>query len=434
MKGQPFAGQSNSWMKTTRSWHFVLAALLLVFAGVPAGLTPTSAENAESPYARWENGPPSDPDFFPIGVWLQAPANAPRFKAIGINTYAGLHRGPTEAQLAELRKHGMRVICHQNEAGLRHKADRMIIAWMHGDEPDNAHPIGSYWKSSEQIEAAWPDAPRRSLEQWGKWGPPIPPKTIIDNYHLMRGKDPSRPVWLNLGQGVAWDGWHGRGIRTNKPEDYPQYMQGADIVSFDIYPANQTRAEVKDQLWMVPFGVKRLREWSGNGKPIWNVVESTGYDSPDGRPTPEQVRAQVWMSLIHGSKGIIYFAHVFSPKFIEAGLLADREMTEAVAALNRQIQDLAPVLNSPAVEGLARVSSSNEEVPLALMTKRHGGAIYLFAAAMGDGPTRGRFTIEGLEGNVAAEVLGEERIIQVAGGQFADEFQGYGVHLYKIMY
>ena len=29
------------------------------------------------------------------------------------------------------------------------------------------------------------------------------------------------------------------------------------------------------------------------------------------------------MALIHGADGIIYFAHQFKPKFIEAGLLAD---------------------------------------------------------------------------------------------------------------
>jgi hypothetical protein len=33
----------------------------------------------------WSNGPPSDPRFFPIAVWLQDPKNAPRYQAIGVN-------------------------------------------------------------------------------------------------------------------------------------------------------------------------------------------------------------------------------------------------------------------------------------------------------------------------------------------------------------
>ena len=40
---------------------------------------------------------------FPIGVWLQNPANAPRFRAAGINTFVGLWQGPTEAQLDALK-------------------------------------------------------------------------------------------------------------------------------------------------------------------------------------------------------------------------------------------------------------------------------------------------------------------------------------------
>src|SRR6266536_690379 len=30
-------------------------------------------------YTKWAKGPPSDPGFFPLAVWLQAPANAERY-------------------------------------------------------------------------------------------------------------------------------------------------------------------------------------------------------------------------------------------------------------------------------------------------------------------------------------------------------------------
>jgi opacity protein-like surface antigen len=37
------------------------------------------------------NPPPTgDPNFFPIGVWLQSPSNAAGYSAMGINTYIGL--------------------------------------------------------------------------------------------------------------------------------------------------------------------------------------------------------------------------------------------------------------------------------------------------------------------------------------------------------
>ncbi len=383
------------------------AIMLLVLIFFASG--PGAANCAENPYAAWQRGPSSDPSYFPLAVWLQSPDNAERYKAAGINLYVGLWRGPTEEQLAKLRAAGMRVVCSQNEVGLKHRDDPIIAAWMHGDEPDNAQSLGE-----------------------GKgWGPPIPPERITEDYNHLRKADPSRPVLLNLGQGVAWDGWQGRGVRQNHPEDYPEYVKGGDIVSFDIYPVAHSNKDVKGNLWYVPYGVKRLIEWAGPGRTVWNCIETTRINA-ETKATPEQVRSEVWMSLIHGSRGIIYFAHEFKPKFNEHGLLDDPEMLAGVTKVNRQITALAPVLNSPTVESAATVRSSSADVPVDFMVKRHDGDIYLFAAAMRDGKTRAVFTLKGLSGSAKAEVIGEDRTIPVRNGGFEDDFEGYGVHLYRV--
>jgi hypothetical protein len=46
-----------------------------------------AGESAAGAYERWENGPPSDPSFFPLAVWLQQPKNAQRYREAGINIY-----------------------------------------------------------------------------------------------------------------------------------------------------------------------------------------------------------------------------------------------------------------------------------------------------------------------------------------------------------
>ncbi|HEY3281737.1 MAG TPA: hypothetical protein VGN26_05635, partial [Armatimonadota bacterium] len=63
---------------------------------------------------------------------------------------------------------------------------------------------------------------------------------------------------------------------------------------------------------------------------------------------------------------------------------------------------------------------------------RHGGATYVFAVAMRDGPTRASFSVKGLKGSRSAEALGEGRRVAVSGGRFTDTFKGYEVHLYRI--
>src|SRR5688572_5025898 len=34
-----------------------------------------AAETNSAPYGQWKNGPPSDPNYFPIAVWVQNPRN-----------------------------------------------------------------------------------------------------------------------------------------------------------------------------------------------------------------------------------------------------------------------------------------------------------------------------------------------------------------------
>jgi len=370
----------------------------------------TCVENvAASPYVKWKNGPSQNADFFPIAVWLQSPGKADKYREAGFNTYVGLWKGPTEKQLAELKKAGIKVICHQNEVGLRHIDDPTIIGWMHGDEPDNAQSLGK-----------------------GKgYGPPILPGKIIDDYHKIRRADPSRPVLLNLGQGVAWDRWHGRGVRTNHPEDYPEYIKGCDIASFDIYPAVHDKSEVAGNLWFVAKGVERLVEWTEGKKVVWNCIECTRIGNPKRKATPQQVRCEVWMSIIHGSMGLIYFVHEWQPRFNESALLSDPAMLSAVTAINRQIIELAPVLNSPAIDNAAGVSSSNEAVPIATMVKKHDGAMYLFAVAMRGDKTTATFTMQHAESIKTVEVIGVNRTIVLNDGVFKDDFEAWGVHLYR---
>ncbi len=74
--------------------------LLLVFALVLSLRADVFAEETAKGWTvtrvweKFKNGPPADPKFFPIIVWLQAPANAAKYKAAGINTYMGLYKGP----------------------------------------------------------------------------------------------------------------------------------------------------------------------------------------------------------------------------------------------------------------------------------------------------------------------------------------------------
>ncbi len=396
-----------------RYYLYAFTAILAV-ASLSANGRAGEDSATKSPYAVWSAGPSSDPGYFPIAVWLQDPRNAASYKRAGINLYVGLWKGPTEGQLTALKAAGMPVICEQNAVGLAHRDDSTIVGWMHGDEPDNAQEVVDRKNG------------RRS------YGPPIPPSRIVDDYAKLRAQDPTRPIMLNLGQGVANDAWKGRGPQ-GKLDDYLTYTRGGDIVSFDVYPvAGLDRPDGAEFLWYVPKGVDRLFKWTDGKKIIWNCIECTHIGDAKTKATPHQVRAEVWMALVHGSRGLIYFVHQFQPKFNEHALLDDPEMLAAVTALNRQIHELAPVLDSPRVVSGGVVQSSVADVPIDLMVKRANGSTYVFAVGMRNKPAQGSFELRDLPGDGRAEVLGEGRTIDVRDGRFRDDFAAYDVHLYRI--
>lgn len=357
-------------------------------------------------------GLPADPNFFPIAVWLQEPANAGRYRAAGTDLYAGLWQGPTAAQLDALQRADMPVLCEQNSLALAQRDRSTIAGWLQQDEPDNAQPVTD------------PTTGKQG------YGPFVPPARVVDTYNRLKAADPSRPVILNLGQGVANDEWIGRGNGAQLT-DYETYVKGGDIISFDVYPmAGLDRPHPENYLWYVAKGVDRLVRWTGGHKPVWACIECTRIGG-GGKATPEQVRSEVWMALTSGARGITYFVHQFKPRFDEHALLDDPEMLRAVTAINRQIAGLAPVLNSPSAAGAA-VRSDPPDVPIQAISKRWRGDTYLFTVGLRNASARATFSLPGLRGVHTVEVIGENRTLTARAGAFSDAFAPYAVHLYQV--
>ena len=386
------------------------------------GIFTTLSIPVDSPeyYSQWENSLPTGSDFFPIAVWLQSPHNAGTFKNMGINTYIGLWEGPTEAQLSALQGQGIHVVAAQNTVGLTSVNNGILKSWMHQDEPDNAQPNGS-----------------------GGYTYCVAPDVLVGLYNNWKLNDQTRPVMLNLGKGVSDIGWYGRWYLDNVGGKdysvasgnyglyYTEASKAADILSYDIYPVTDPDESVSGKLEFVAAGVKNLINWSGGEKPVWNCIE-TAHINSQILPTVSQIRSEVWMSIIAGSRGIIYFVHEWVPSFSEPGILRYPEIVSGVTAINAQIKSLAPVLNSPSITNIVQVNSSNPDVPIDFMVKNYNNETYLFTAAMRNTAVTATFTItNGISGNV--EEISENRQIIPGNNQFQDNFSGYGIHIYKFI-
>lgn len=369
---------------------------------------PVDVDAAEPAPRAFAKGFPRDAAFFPIGVWLQNPRNASIYKAFGFNTFVALWKGPTEAQLAQLAEQGMFAVAELSPAAMSLPHADVVRAWMQTDEPDNAQklPVGGY-------------------------GDCLQPDELMRRYDAIKATDPSRPVLLNFGQGVANPSWVGRGstcARLDHDAYYSAASKAGDIVSFDIYPAAEERqSHVRGRIELVAAGVEKLHRWASPGAAVWSFIETTHIKSPEHRPTAAEVRAEVWMAIVHGARGIVYFVHEWKPTFREDGMFRYPEIARAVGETNAFIARLAPAINAGKPVDV-RVAAATR---IATLAREHEGRLYVIAVNMERKPAEARLHLPHAAAGPAV-VLGEDRFVAAGGDGIADRFEPFGVHVYRL--
>jgi hypothetical protein len=188
---------------------------------------------------------------------------------------------------------------------------------------------------------------------------------------------------------------------------------------------------VAGKLEFVPNGVQRLRQWSGDKKIVWNCIEASRISNTKVKPTPAQVRSEVWMSIIAGSRGLIYFVHQFEPQFREASLLDDPDLLAEVTSVNHEIQTLAPVLNSASWPD--RISVKADKAQVKSMYKEIDGKTYLFLANHTAEPveTTVQFKEQGLQNAEYSERLSSTSG-SLANLELAVSLEQYGIAVYQL--
>lgn len=352
-------------------------------------------------YDAWPRGFPSSDSYFPIGVWMQNPSNAERYQAVHVNHYLGLWQGPTEEQMTGMVAAGMATVCEQAGVWQSHLDSPTIQGWLDADAPDNAQENAD-----------------------GSYSPCILPQVTQATYARMSAADPTRPVTLMLGQGVATPDWVGRGDCTGRTEDYPGYAASADILVNYTYPLDNGHP-----IELVATGIDNLNRYAGYKKPIIADLEASNIDGAV-RPTPHQLRAEVWLALIHGAAGVSWFCHQIMPNFSETDCLDDPPTAAALTEIDAQLLELAPVLNTQSYS--LTPESANPAVPVHAVLKQPGRERYVFAVGMADAATTARFSLAGIGTPTSIEVIGEGRNLTPHDDSFEDAFEPYAVHLYRL--
>ena len=151
------------------------------------------------------------------------------------------------------------------------------------------------------------------------------PEEVLRRYRELRVADPTRPVFLNFGQAVA------------NPRGSAAAPSAADPAA-GLLHGQPAAAPTSSRSTSIPLAEERqTTSWAGSswsaqgvanlqamvakpGQPVWSAIETTHINHPLAAPTPQEVRSEVWMALIHGANGIFYFVHEWQPSFREDGV------------------------------------------------------------------------------------------------------------------
>ena len=397
-------------------------------SGRPAATTTTTPNEMppgvtlREPDGSYPVGLPNDPTFFALGVWLETvtgKAEVALDQSFGLNLYVGLaHDDVTELDAIEAG--GMYLLIQADEWSGDPRAEHPAVdGWLVYDEADLTYGPGwDNWDGTDGWNTCIP-----IQDQGGQCG-----YTVMQ--HFNDQVPPGTLRYANYGLGI---------LHFESDGEAEVFINHGfqDIVSADDYAFTHPDTSASDRKG-ASYGrtvdrIRSLDALDGVRQPVWGFVEVGHPFTEDPAPTitAPQMRSAVWHSIIAGARGIVYFNHSFGGSCPTASVLragCNPSMTPAVAEVNSQIRELAPVLNGPFADGYVSAQG-----PAKVMAKRGpDGAWYVFAGADTTGAAGGEVTLSIAVGSTV-EVLFENRNLAVRNGQFVDAFtDGNAVHIYRV--
>jgi hypothetical protein len=336
-----------------------LGSLPTSFAPPPRFGTPPAQARAAN---LMVNGSP----FFPRMVWRQCPYAYPMSLEAGINVFLGVYCAEPEEQFASLASRALSTIDH----GQRGFAAPGLVGFHLPDEVDVTLPHARELPSSNV-------AGRVTF------------LTMTDHFSARKAPPPG-----------------GRGV-------YPGLIARADVVGFDSYPLEERcRPDTIHQV----YDLQRDLVAMAPGKPTFQWIEAGPmekcfrYD-----PTPEIVRAETWLAIAGGARGIGYFPDVWP-----------EPIRRTIGEVNREIAALSPALLAAEATAYPDWTSG-----VKASVRRHEGATYVIAVNPAQKKVSAKISVSGLAGR-PLRVFSDGRTVTPAGDLIIDDFPPLAARVYVL--
>jgi hypothetical protein len=340
------------------------------------------------------NGKP----FFPIGLYHVSPA-----AVLGVNarsSAAGLPGIDLFESIKQVRAMGFNVIHHtwgmpkEDYLAYTEKLGMWVIPEVAAPTAEdvalaNRHTNVLMWYGSDEPSGETLNVIKRARAQTALLDPHRPVSAAVCNPNLFRAA-----------------------------------LEGFDFVMLDPYLIRHAPlTNIAD--WM------KAASDAGNGsKAIWLVPQAFTIDSSYWKePTPEELRCQAYIGLVHGATGFVWYAFWSSedwsgnPKGRGCWYLPDSKLWDAFPKLNAEVSALAPIILTG--QNLGPVRSSAADVHTCLWKYR--GKSYLLAVN-----TQYHAVKCKLEGfGAQADVMFESRKVTTDAGVLSENFLPLEAHVYR---
>jgi hypothetical protein len=381
----------------------------------PGTVTLQQVDGGPGYYGRFANALPTDPSFFPVGVWGeydQSQAGKMNLDAAaGINTYVW---AADSNAMSVIRADGRFHVIQ--DAGAQANVGSETSGWLLSDEDDMRDgSTASTCPGTLSSERGGLRADgRMRTANFGK-GLALAPK----------GNEFTFNWWADAAEQNCW---------TN----------GVDLDSTDLYWFTDPYTSSANSHFGYLYGdnIRNLRHADASDgvmHPHWGFVETAwpfNLTAADGARSilPAEMNSAVWHQMIAGARGLIWFQHAFGgpcqndSHTIQSNCAGTRPMATAVDA---QLKALAPVLNASSVTG-----SWSKTGDVEASVKWANGHFYVIAGSR-KGATSMTFSMPCVGDGTAVQVSDgsatTSRSVSVSGGSFTDSFADKNsVHIYRI--
>ena len=355
--------------------------------------------------------------FFPIGLYGVTPHEFNDFnmdkavadlKAAGFNFLHSYTNGRKDDFMEAVAKHGLlswtyAFWAHHGDKWLVEKSrtDRTVLAWYTGDDTSRY----------------------------------VKPTELLDRHeatHMLDGNRLSCQADVTGGDRIK--------------SLYQDYVTFSDVFLPELYHVyNENPA---GDIGCVAYVIRDMekakddiaRHNDGRPRALWPILQFFDGNLWHRFPSVAELYGMSFAALIHGGNGITWFHYAgekdLSRKRRYSGVFRTPEDWAAMTNLTARIAALTPVLlertpKQPAVPEVLEGDRTDKcgQPSVSVLVKEHGGSAYVFA--VNSSPKRVKAKIFASVPDGEGSVAWEKRRVKAVRGAFEDEFDGYGVHVYR---